>query len=658
MASNTAHLLDKKAIHTIGKNDRGRYTVPRPGLYPYQWNWDSAFTALGLMQIDEDRAWSELEALFENQWGDGMVPHIVFWEEVKTYYPGPSEWGTAGRFPNAQVPTSGISQPPVVATIVKMMLRKSHDPVKALGRIRGLFPKIARWHEWWHRVRDPSGIGIIATIHPWETGRDNLPDWDEALERAHWKLNGGRIDVSGRQDVKHVDPRQRPSDEHYQAYMALLQFYQEKHWDHEEIAASTPFFVADVGLTAILLRAERDLVYLADHLGESQVEITSRVERMSEGFERLWNREANAYCSLDLRTNKYASAVTAATFLCFYAGITTHGDSQRELLELWCSKINRAVPSFDPGDNLFDHQLYWRGPVWAIVNFMIAVGAKEVGYKDTHDRIRKDTQTLILEHGFAEYYSPKTGDPCGGDAFSWTAAVWIAWVSPSNIESDAGSIFTHIYHDKLWTGGGSGEGSHTPALVDPYIELMRQEAFENDFASKSAVDLGCGDFAVGEKIAGLFSSYVATDVVPKLLSKHRREFGNYHFFEKDLLEDPLPSANIAILRQVLQHWSNEAVCIILAKLAIYDFVYITEQYPRNTEKPNRDIMAGAETRRSIDSCIALREQPFSLFIEGQIDDLGAIPQEVTEIEEQDGCLKTFKYIPSKDRNRIAALLVV
>ena len=29
------------------RNDRGGYTVPTEGLYPYQWNWDSAFVALG-----------------------------------------------------------------------------------------------------------------------------------------------------------------------------------------------------------------------------------------------------------------------------------------------------------------------------------------------------------------------------------------------------------------------------------------------------------------------------------------------------------------------------------------------------------------------------------------------------------------------------------
>ena len=34
--------LSAQARDILIKNDRGGYTVPTQGLYPYQWNWDSA----------------------------------------------------------------------------------------------------------------------------------------------------------------------------------------------------------------------------------------------------------------------------------------------------------------------------------------------------------------------------------------------------------------------------------------------------------------------------------------------------------------------------------------------------------------------------------------------------------------------------------------
>ena len=76
--SNTA---DKQALlaeadRILELNDRGRYTVPTHGLYPFQWNWDSCLVALGQRHNDETRAWLELETLFEHQWDDGLCKQI------------------------------------------------------------------------------------------------------------------------------------------------------------------------------------------------------------------------------------------------------------------------------------------------------------------------------------------------------------------------------------------------------------------------------------------------------------------------------------------------------------------------------------------------------------------------------------------------------
>ena len=96
--------LDEQARAILRGNDRGGYTVPTAGLYPYQWNWDSAFAAWGFAQFDIDRAWLEMETLFSGQWPSGMVPHILFHRPDPGYFPGPDVWG-ADRGP---IPSSGI----------------------------------------------------------------------------------------------------------------------------------------------------------------------------------------------------------------------------------------------------------------------------------------------------------------------------------------------------------------------------------------------------------------------------------------------------------------------------------------------------------------------------------------------------------------------
>ena len=131
--------LHAKAREILRQNDRGGYTVPTDRLYPFQWNWDSAFVAIGFATYDVDRAYRELERLAEGQWDDGMIPHIVFHAPSDSYFPGPDVWGTKHR-----IPTSGITQPPVFG----MALREVHDPRSASS------------------LRSPSSVGTTPRPRP------------------------------------------------------------------------------------------------------------------------------------------------------------------------------------------------------------------------------------------------------------------------------------------------------------------------------------------------------------------------------------------------------------------------------------------------------------------------------------------------------------
>ena len=108
--------MDREARAILIANDRGGYTIPTEGLYPYQWNWDSAFAALGFATFNIERAWEELETLFSGQWSDGMVPHIIFHIPDPGYFPGADVWGGTGP-----IPSSGISQPPIAPSFARMI---------------------------------------------------------------------------------------------------------------------------------------------------------------------------------------------------------------------------------------------------------------------------------------------------------------------------------------------------------------------------------------------------------------------------------------------------------------------------------------------------------------------------------------------------------
>jgi glycogen debranching enzyme len=244
------------------------------------------------------------------------------------------------------------------------------------------------------------------------------------------------IDISGvgpyeRRDTNHLDASMRPTQLEYDRYYALLQFGRSLGWNQKRIGQENPFRVVDVGMTLILLRANRDLLELARALGDTRAadELQQRIAKAEKGISWLWNEQVGAYCSRDAITGDSSGKVTSASFLSFYAGIRNATRDRRLLqhLERIAGRVKYLLPSLDPDDAGFDSLRYWRGPVWAVINFLVGSGLTTAGHESWGERIRDDTRTLIGQGGMYEYFCPVTGRGVGGDDFSWTAAMWLHW---------------------------------------------------------------------------------------------------------------------------------------------------------------------------------------------------------------------------------------
>src|SRR5437773_2083440 len=119
--------LHAAARAVLAANDLGGFTKPAPRQYPHQWSWDSALIAIGLSRYDIPRARQEVRALLKGQWRNGMVPQIVYHTGPSDYFPDPAFWQVE-RSPDAPaVQTSGITQPPILATAVRLLHERSTD---------------------------------------------------------------------------------------------------------------------------------------------------------------------------------------------------------------------------------------------------------------------------------------------------------------------------------------------------------------------------------------------------------------------------------------------------------------------------------------------------------------------------------------------------
>lgn len=412
----------QKAIDVLRDNDRDGYTVPTHGLYPFQWSWDSAITALGWLKVDESRAWREAEVMFGGQWDNGMVPHILFHKDVESYFPGPDIWG--GSHP---IPSSAISQPPVWATAVRLLYENGEDRTLAEKNLQKLLPKLVAYHRWWYVERDPDKTGLVCSYHPWESGMDNSPAWDEPLRNVpevEWTYR--------RWDLSHVDSEQRPRKPEYDRYLYLVDFYKRHGFDSSYIFEHCPYKVLDVGIISILHQASRDLLWLCDaasHNGDL-AEIEQGMARTESAIESTWSDQHRCFLSHDLLEDKPLDEITTATVLPLFGGLASEQQAQHmtELIGEWLDSTAYGLSSTHPSSPRYEPQRYWRGPVWLHINWLIALGLERYGEPELATRLRESARRCVLSAGLWEYFDAERGTGCGGDDFSWTAAIALHWL--------------------------------------------------------------------------------------------------------------------------------------------------------------------------------------------------------------------------------------
>jgi glycogen debranching enzyme len=413
--------LVSRALAVLRHNDTGLFVKPSPRVYPFQWNWDSAFVALGLARVDAARGRQEVRSLLRGQWADGMVPHIVFHAQPVDYSPGPELWGSAGCPGAPKVATSGITQPPVLASAVRAL----HEAAPDGSFLEEVVPAIEAWHDWLHRERDLDGSGVVAILHPWESA-DNAPRFDRALERV--ELDD--VPAFARSDRRHVLAVERPTDRDYARYMAIVGLLRRCEYRPTSLAEA-PFAYADLSFNSVLAAAEEDLAWLWSQLGEDGARARAGAARLREALASRWDEKASAYRELDLHGGKSETTGTIGDLLPLYAGVPDEHRARRLFDEaLWSPArfgpspdAPWAVTTVSKASGTFDPRRYWRGPVWINVNWLLLRGLARAGLAAEAEELRRMTLRLVAASGFTEYYHPSTGEPLGSRDFSWSAAL-------------------------------------------------------------------------------------------------------------------------------------------------------------------------------------------------------------------------------------------
>lgn len=189
-----------------------------------------------------------------------------------------------------------------------------------------------------------------------------------------------------------------------------------------------------------------------------------------------------------------------------------------------------------------------------------------------------------------------------------------------NLSNEA--IFTSIYAHSVWGMNEENPGAYFSGTgsyglpAEAYVTMINNFIRNNHI--NSVTDIGCGDFAIGNKItmANAHLNYNGCDVVKPVIESNRQVFGNERikFFHLDATTDIFPDAELLTVREVLQHLSNDAIKRILAKAANFKYVIITEHlYPESmVGKKNMDKPTGPDLRLIDQSGVYINHPPFNV----------------------------------------------
>jgi hypothetical protein len=349
------------------------YTQPSPERYPWQWYWDSCFTAIAWRRFDRTRSRQELETLLAAARPDGFIGHTIFWERPLR--------GVRRLFYNViddDDPMTATIQPPMLAWAWRIAVG---DPARE--------PALVAHHDFVARERDLEGDGLVWLIQPDESGLDASPQFDPI-----WRNR-----AQGRPGFVELVHRNRRLGFRFS----------------EVRRAGGP--VACEVLTNVL--------HCLSQLALGRPSLTGAlVERLYDPergvFEPRW------WPQRDARVPLTWSALAPLALPDLPEEIGRRLVEEQLLSErFWTRVAPPSVATDEPSFSLREHTLglrrYWRGPAWMNSAWLVWLGLVRLGYSEPARALARGAQQALAQSGLREFYGPHDARGMGARDFAWSA---------------------------------------------------------------------------------------------------------------------------------------------------------------------------------------------------------------------------------------------
>lgn len=297
-----------------------------------------------------------------------------------------------GFVPNFAYATGQVSadrsQPPVGSAMIKEAARVMKD----INLIKDTYSALLEWNTWFFENR----MNANGTLS-W--GSNPIP----VLYGNHWEVTG-------------VNER----------FGAAL----ESGLDNSPMYDDMPFdknthrmLLEDVGLTGLYILDTETLLEFARILGRDADEalLSERLKRAENGLESLWDEENGFYYNRRRDTGEFSRRISPTNFYALFSSKVPderlkriseeHYYNENEFWGEW------MLPSIARNDPAYFDQEYWRGRVWAPLNFLVYLAFQMRGMtkekKDLAEKSRHIFMKEWTEHRHVhENYNSITGEGC------------------------------------------------------------------------------------------------------------------------------------------------------------------------------------------------------------------------------------------------------
>lgn len=370
-----------------------RYTVPSTVTYPYQWLWDSCFHAIILSHFKTSDAKKEILALLSKQFQNGMIPHMIYWENKKKVSFRQIEWGKDR--------TSTITQPPMLAYAVWQIFLED----KEINFLKAVYSHLYHFYRYLLTERDPHEKNLIGIMNPDESGEDNSPRFDLPMRLKPIHTYEENMQKRLKLVAQNIDCK-------FDAPFCMRNF----------------FWVKDVPFNAIMVTNLNLLAKIARITGnnEDAVYFIKQAENISTAM-RKFMLEDGIFWSTYGDNYKKIKVKTWAIFAPLFAKIVSADEAKKLVKDHLLNKneflTDFPVPTTSLDEPSFNPSGFWRGPAWIGTNWFIYKGLLNYGFRKEAREIKKSSVALIEKSGFREYFNPLTGKGLGAQNFTWGGLV-------------------------------------------------------------------------------------------------------------------------------------------------------------------------------------------------------------------------------------------